>query len=194
MNISSNFHKIFEYILASDYAVYHATCVMHNTRTSKRMEEFGIKKGIGEYLLISDETHLLKIICKHITQNQLKILAINLCADHLHFAIICKDNQLESKVGKLKSMVAREFNIWRGVTVVTETRGHAPLSELQSVPLRGSTQQSLWAQKFNRVKITSVQQLYNVVNYIVNNRIKHRLLPFSLEMEAIVEQTIFNVS
>jgi REP element-mobilizing transposase RayT len=183
MNISSNFHKIFEYILASDYAVYHATCVMHNTRTSKRMEEFGIKKGIGEYLLISDETHLLKIICKHITQNQLKILAINLCADHLHFAIICKDNQL-----------AREFNIWRGVTVVTETRGHAPLSELQSVPLRGSTQQSLWAQKFNRVKITSVQQLYNVVNYIVNNRIKHRLLPFSLEMEAIVEQTIFNVS
>ena len=189
MDLFTDYHHIFESLIASECTPYHVTCVMHNTRTSKRMSDNGIKKGVGEYLTILEEEYLLKIICKHIAQNQLKILAINLCADHLHFALVCDTTQLEQIVGKLKSMVAREFNIWRGAT---QTRGHAPLRD-EHAPLRGTTQHSLWAQKFNRVKITSAQQLYNVINYVSNNRIKHRLQPLSSEMENIIQQTIFKV-
>ena len=189
MDLFTDYHHIFESLTASECTAYHVTCVMHNTRTSKRMSDNGIKKGVGEYLTIPEEEYLLKIICKHIAQNRLKILAINLCADHLHFALVCDTTQLEQIVGKLKSMVAREFNIWRGAT---QTRGHAPLRDGHA-PLRGTTQHSLWAQKFNRVKITSAQQLYNVINYVSNNRIKHRLQPLSSEMENILQQTIFKV-
>jgi len=174
---------------------FHITCVMHNTRTSQRMIEYNVKKGKPEYLSLEEEAKLIEIICRIIKEEKLKILAINLCADHLHFAIVCHPENLTKIVGKLKSKSARAFNIWRGVTIPTmgqaqptantPTMGQAQLTDHptltdpppSTIKTRGKTQHSLWAQKFHRVEIKTTTQLHNVIEYINNNRIKHQLHP-----------------
>lgn len=178
-------------IIEEDLKAYHVTCVMHNTRVSKRMIEYNVKRGTPEYLLPNEEDKLFEIIAEHIKENNLKVLALNICADHLHICLVCIPESLTTIVGKLKSMSARAFNIWRGITVPSENneverytaepRGHAPLANTAPlpVPLRGKTQNSLWAQKFNRKEIETEQQLWNVINYVTNNRNKHNLPPSS---------------
>lgn len=191
-------------------SVFHITCVMHNARVSQRMIDYHVKRGEPEYLSSNEEEKLIEIICKIIKEDNLQILSLNICADHLHFVIECESNKLTTIVGKIKSKSAREFNIWRGITMLEEsniqepkghltmgakevgndeksnktteqeTMGHAPLSK-DYAPLakqkRGKNYNSFWAQKFNRVEIVTDKQLYNVIEYIENNRIKHNLSP-----------------
>jgi hypothetical protein len=170
---------------------FHITCVMHNTRTSQRMIEYNVKKGKPEYLSIDEETKLIEIICQIINEEKLNILALNLCADHLHFAIVCNPENLTKIVGKLKSKSARTFNIWRGVT--TPTMGHAqPTENISTIKTRGKTQHSLWAQKFHRVEIKTTAQLHNVIEYITNNRIKHQLPPLKPETINLINSIIIS--
>ncbi len=197
-------------IIEEDLQAYHITCVMHNTRTSQRMITHNVKKGIPEYLYIEEEQKLLEIICLHIQENKLRILALNVCADHFHFAIVCNPEKLTTIVGKLKAMSARAFNIWRGITETMghaplpkniplheeqteeeKTRGHAPLPKNTILP-RGETQNSLWAQKFNRQEIKDEDQLWNILSYIQNNRVKHQLPDLPQETISLMGKTIIS--
>jgi REP element-mobilizing transposase RayT len=150
--------------------LFHVTCVMHNTRISQRMMDYKIKIDEPEFLEPEEEEKLIEILCEIIKEDKLKVLAINLCADHLHFVISCRPELLSAIAGKLKSKSARVFNIWRGITTPDEesARGHDPLSKRE-------TQNNLWAQKFNRKLIRSEKQFWNVIQYIENNRLKHQL-------------------
>ena len=69
--------------------MYHVTCVMHNTRTSKRMIDYKVKAGRPEYLEPAEENKLIEILVNIIRESHLKILALNICADHLHFVLVC---------------------------------------------------------------------------------------------------------
>jgi REP element-mobilizing transposase RayT len=178
--------------------MFHVTCVMHNTRTSQRMVDFNVKTGQAEYLSVEEECELIKIIAGIIKDDHLRILSLNLCADHFHFVIACNPEKLTGIVGKLKSISAREFNVWRGITKPQEstpenlTRGHAPLSKPdpgqahENDRTRGDTQNSLWAQKFNRKLIDTNDQLNNTLDYIENNRIKHNLPPFPPDISDLI--------
>jgi REP element-mobilizing transposase RayT len=152
----------------SQLSAFHVTCVLHNSRISQRMIDYNVQLGGCMYLSIEEESYLIELLCVLIKKDGLRILALNFCVDHLHFIIACNHNHLESIVGKLKSKSARSFNIWKGLTVPV-TRGHAPLSS------RGETQNSFWAQKFNRVQITNEQHLFNAMYYVEHNREKHGL-------------------
>jgi hypothetical protein len=55
---------------------------------------------------------------------------------------------------------------------------------------RGETQNSLWAQKFNRVEITSETQLLNTLKYIAENRVKHQLKPLSEKATKLIDGII----
>jgi len=133
-----NFPEVFKNIEIeppSDKKLYHVTCVMHNTRCSKRMIEYNVKTGTPEFLNLEEEHKLLEIICQHIKEYSLEVLALNVSGDHLHFCIATEEKELGNVVGRLKSMSARAFNIWRGVTEPLQqqqTRGHAPLSTEQA--------------------------------------------------------------
>ncbi|MCZ2223541.1 MAG: Eco57I restriction-modification methylase domain-containing protein [Chitinophagales bacterium] len=207
-------------------SIYHITCVMHNSRVSQRMIEYKVKRGKPEYLNINEEESLLEILCKIIEENNLTVIEMNLCADHLHFILVCNSNELTKIVGKIKSMSSRAFNILRGITsghahlqekqhAHLQEKQHAPLQEEQhanstsghanstsghahllkadiSLPTRGETQNSLWAQKFNRKLIDSNEQLNNTIMYIRNNRIKHNLSPLSKQIQNRIQQVITN--
>jgi len=236
--------------------IYHVTCVMHNSRVSKRMIEYKVKRGKPEYLAPKEEEALLEILCKIFAENNLTVLQMNLCADHLHFILVCNPNELSQIVGKVKSISARTFNILRGLTSghANPTSGQAPLQEQQhasptsgqahlqgeqqahlqdaqhahlqgeqqahlqdaqhahlqgeqqahlqeqqhahlqkadiSLPTRGKTQNSLWAQKFHRKLIESNEQLHNTIAYIRNNRIKHNLPELSDSIRALIDSVL----
>ncbi len=186
---------------------FHITCVMHNSRTSIRMFNYKVKNGIAEYLTIAEEEKLLEIICDHVHQYKLSLLSFNICGDHIHFVINEESLYLNKVIGRLKSISSREFNIWRGITIPNfarfteekwkhdQTRGHAPLSTTESkLPTstisRGETQNSLWAQKFNRVEITSETQLLNTLKYIAENRVKHQLKSLSEKATKLIDGII----
>jgi len=222
-----------ETVFEEEKELFHVTCVMHNSRTSQRMIDYNVKVGESEYLTKKEECELIKIIVGIIKEDKLKILSLNLCADHLHFVIACNPDRLNNIVGKLKSISAKEFNIWRGITITQGigrhetplplTRGHAPLTEQHASSTeqhassteqhassteqhassteqhasptnpnstRGETQNSLWAQKFNRKLIDSENQLMNTLSYIENNRIKHDLPPFPADITALIESIL----
>lgn len=181
-------------LFTEENSPFHVTCVFHNARTSFRMIDFKLKKGLPEYLSIIEEEKLIEIICNHIFEFKLVIISLNICADHIHFILVSSPANLTNLVGRLKSISSREFNIWRGITIPdqsrelngnVETRGHAPLSTN-----RGATQNSFWAQKFNRVEITCNSQLENTINYILFNRIKHNLMPLSQKAQNLISKII----
>jgi REP element-mobilizing transposase RayT len=138
-----------------DQEEFHVTCVMHNTRTSQRMIDYNVKKGKPEYLSLKEEAKLIEIICQIIKEEKLKILALNLCADHLHFAIVCNPANLTKIVGKLKSKSARAFNIWRGVTI--PIMGHA--QPTANTPTMGHAQQTVNTQTMGHAPLTDYPPL-----------------------------------
>jgi len=192
--------------------IYHVTWVTHNSRVSERMRKY----GIGKYLIpiILNETEEIEIteyILEMVIEDKLKIVAYNICKDHIHLIIVCDENSLEKIVQKLKAVSARKFNIAHGFTIpvvelkslhneTIEQGSMLPCSdegvevEKKMLPCskkksRGKAQNQLWAQKFNQYEVISEEQLLNTYNYVMNNRIKHNL-PRSKELEIIIQKMI----
>ncbi len=163
---------------------WHITTATHNSRYSQRMFDNHVKLGEPVWLTPEDERHITRTVAEIVETDDLNILAYNICGDHMHIALVCEEKQVSTIVGKIKSMSARAANIAAGRT----TRGHAPSADASSAeaetaghaPLtRGETQTPIWTQKFGCKEITSDEQLYNTINYIVRNREKHGLPPFN---------------
>jgi REP element-mobilizing transposase RayT len=148
----------------SEKYIFHITCVTHNTRISERMKSYRIKPGFAISLSEKEEVLLTKIITSIVTKSKLKILAYNICKDHIHFAIYCEEERLNRIVQNLKSVSSRKFQ------------------QRTKIP-------HLWAQKFNRKVIDIERQLDDVINYIQMNRYKHNLSE-NKELKSIINKMI----
>jgi REP element-mobilizing transposase RayT len=162
-----------------DKRAYHVTTAIHDSRTSQRMIDYKVREkrfngtlpNPQVFPLSNDEEIIItKTISEIVKADGLNILAYNICYDHMHLLLVCEAEELNKIVGKIKSMTARACNIANGITIPL-TRGHAPLLKGE----RGETQNLFWTQKFGYKEITDSKQLYNTINYIENNRIKHEL-------------------
>lgn len=144
------------------------------------MRHFKIYPEHGTFLNLEEEIIITEIIGDIVKQDRLTILAFNICQDHVHLVIACEEEALGNIVQKLKSVSAREFNIWKGVTKPeTTARGHDPL------PKKGKEQNHLWAQKFFSLQIEDETRLINTISYIQHNREKHKLSR-SKKIEALI--------
>ncbi|MBM2815981.1 MAG: fused endonuclease-methyltransferase [Ignavibacteria bacterium] len=183
-------------------SAYHITWVTYNSRISERMKNYEniikfqrLNKGMNTYLPprilnIDEEIKITKIISDIINEDKLRITAYNICEDHIHLVLVCKENERNTIVQKLKAVSARKLNIELGITSVQEqTREHAPLFKNGE---RGNTQNHLWAQKYHCNTINSDDEMYNIMNYIFNNRIKHELTE-NKELESIIQNMIISV-
>ena len=81
-----------------------------------------------------------------------------------------------------------------GETDTGTTPEHAPVycarttdGKGEHAPHRGKTQFHLWAANADKKEVTSKEQLENTINYIRNNRVKHKL-PKSKEIEKIKKE------
>ena len=188
-----DWHKEFPQVFTEkNKKAFHITTAIHDSRTSQRMIAYKVRQrrnnGACPFanptpLTAEDEFVITQTIAEIVKEDKLNVLAYNIGYDHLHILLVCENDELDKIVGKLKSMSARACNINRGVTI--------PQGKREG---RGETQVPLWTQKFGCSEIKDETHLYNTINYIRNNRIKHELPAFNKEACLLVEDMRCSVS
>jgi REP element-mobilizing transposase RayT len=144
-------------------SIHHVTWSTHNSRVSERMVTYRVKRG--EPMLL-DETLELEVtgyIAQIVKENAMKVLAYNICQDHVHLILVCNEDELSKHVSKLKGKSAFLFKKARSITD----------------PIH------LWGQKFHVEEIKGEVQLEKTINYVNSNREKHRL-PVSKGLQPLV--------
>ena len=136
--------------------LFHITQVTNRSRISNRMRKYKIHPLNPVKLTLEEEIELAKSFTKVVKRHNYIIFAYNSCSDHIHFVLLCEPQNLENIVMRLK--------------IVTSSRYKAKYNH------------KLWAQKFNRKPIDTVEGLSNIVNCIQCNRMKHEL-PESEELQ-----------
>jgi REP element-mobilizing transposase RayT len=165
---------------------WHITTATHNSRYSERMKEYNVKLGDPVWLSEKEELIVTEIIAQVAEEDQLNMMAYNICGDHMHMILVCEEEEIPDIVGKLKSMSARAANIAMGRTKPNAVLGHAPKLHRE----RGETQNKLWTAKYGCAAITSDQQLQNTIHYIETNRQKHELPDISKKLKPYLQQMI----
>src|SRR5690606_14646013 len=107
------------------------------------------------------EILVTKEIADIVKEDNLNVMAYNICGDHIHMLLVCEPDELSNIVRKVKG------------------RSSQKLKEHLGVPKEEKF--TLWAQKFNRKPITDRDGLANVQQYIFHNREKHNLPPLDPE-------------
>lgn len=150
-----------------------------------------IIKGEPIELNISEEIELTRIVGQIVLESRFKVIAYNICSDHIHLLLVCHENGVTSQIQKLKSISSKRFH--RSVKITS----HKP-SEHNN---------HLWSQKFYYCHLDewSLETLSRTpgemykeshftrtINYIVRNRIKHGL-QFSAELQEIIASFVVTI-
>ncbi|MDR1761085.1 MAG: DUF559 domain-containing protein [Bacteroidales bacterium] len=177
-----DWHKEFPQVFTEkEKKAFHVTTAVHDSRTSQRMIDYKVRemrakynKGVNpvayadpRFMTEEDNTIITKTIAEIVKEDKLNVLAYNVCRDHLHILLVCEEDELDKIVGKIKGKTARACNLYKGINPLVQKEGAC------SVPF--------WAQKFYRKEILDERQLYNTIEYIENNRIKHELPPLGID-------------
>jgi len=143
-----NWHEAFPQVFKKKNKIgWHITCATHNSRYSQRMLDHHVVWGDAVWLSDKEEIIVIETIAKIAKEDNLNIIACNVCGDHLHLLLVCEEQDVPKIVGKLKSISARECNIAMGRTIpasavaastIVATRGHAPLSFSPEDPVSSS--------------------------------------------------------
>ena len=153
--------------LSKSINVYHLVFATHNSRYSQRMVDIGIEVNSlnGLEFSLEQEIVITNIFLKIAEENNVifRVLAYNICKDHVHLLICCEDNNLTNIVRILKGKSARLFNEYSKIN-----------------------NRQIWGQKYSSRIVKDEEQLENNVNYVVNNRYKHHLQE-NKELEAIIK-------
>jgi len=168
---SFDWHKEFPQVFTEKVKIaYHVTTAIHDSRTSQRMIDYNVREKRFNGTLPEpqvypldeeDELIITETILEIVKEDGLNVLSYNICHDHLHILLVCEAEELDKIVGKIKGKTARAFNLRKGINPLVKEEGD------RSIPL--------WTQKFGYKEITTSEQLYNTIEYIQNNRIKHEL-------------------
>ena len=149
---------------------WHITTAIHDSRTSQRMIDYKVreKRAMGtmpepqvKYLTDNDEMVIAETVAVLVKEQNLNVLAFNVCKDHIHIVLVSEEEELDEIVRKIKGRTAREVNISNGLKPLVQEKNE------KSIPL--------WTQKFGCKEIVDENQLANTIQYIKTNRTKHNL-------------------
>lgn len=145
--------------------IYHITWATHNSRISDRMIEY--KKGREEPLLLDDESELFitMVIARIIYKKRLRVHAYNICRDHIHIIIECKEYEIPGIIRLIKGKTSQRYKEYCGIA--PDVKYH------------------LWTQKYGKGKIFSDEHYHYSVRYVTSNRFKHHL-PQSEGLQRII--------
>jgi len=181
---------------------FHVVLTTHNSRTSQRMRDYGIRPGPALLLELDHEILLTQCIADVINESGFKCIAYNVCRDHVHMIIVCQHKMLAKIMQKIKSVSSKNFR--RALRLRSDPRGQDPLGDCGAKhhnPHHALAHDHLWSQKFYRADLDvwtlhtlsnipgylyKTTHLENALHYILFNREKHRL-PFSEELNMIIE-------
>ena len=170
---------------SKDKQGYHVVFTTHNSRTSRRMIKYNIKKGPPINLDLAQEIELTKIIGDIILESKFNCISYNVCKDHVHMILVCEYKELTRQVQKIKAISSKLIKPF----LHSASMEHVPLS--RPTHKKGTkTYTPFWSQKFFHADLDVWQlasnstfpefiyrdsYLDNALHYIQNNRIKHQL-------------------
>ncbi len=133
--------------------LWFVTFVTHNSRVSERMVEYGVKSGEPLIFTPEDQVLIAEKIAEACAVSHIPVVAWNVLPDHVHMVIGAEDEQtLNEYVRKIKGGSSHAFQRAKGWE---------------------KGEQHVWAQKFHHQIITHERMLADVVEYVVNNHLKH---------------------
>ncbi len=193
-NWGEEFPQVFK---EKDKKTYHITTAIHDSRTSARMEKYKVreKREMGTnpypniiYFTKEDDLLITETIADIVKEDNLNMLAYNICADHIHLLIVCDIDEVPKIMQKIKgktSFVHNNYNVQHnglsnGLSNV-QYNGLKPIAKKKKKPL--------WQQKYSAPKeVTNQEQLQNTINYIQKNRSKHELPEHSKQIKGIIQK------
>lgn len=166
------FSDIFKQGVASPCSqkkAFHITWVTHNSRVSERMIQYKVEKWEWVYFDEKQEVLITWYIRDIVKEDNLKVLAYNICKDHIHMLLVCEENDLSNIIRKIKWKSSQKYK--------------------QYLRIDKDESFSLWAQKYNNSYIETDEKFTEVINYIENNRIKHEL-PLNKGLQPLVQEML----
>ncbi|MFH0702630.1 MAG: N-6 DNA methylase [bacterium] len=149
-----NWYKEFPDIFRKkELKAFHVTWATHNSRYSERMAEYNVKTGEPVIFDEQNEVLITTFIAQIINEDKLRVLAYNICGDHVHLALVCEENERDNIVRKIKGKSTQLY------------KQHNNINE----------EFHLWTQKYHSSLIEDEIALKNTLTYINNNRLKHGL-------------------
>jgi REP element-mobilizing transposase RayT len=140
----------------------------------KRRKAVGYIAPTFSFFKSEEEDLVIKILCDIAAELELKIVALNLCGDHVHAMIIHSPNEI------LKLML-----LWKGKSAYTFNKNNFKPDNNSEGLVTSNKQEGLWAKSYFQRIMKSPEEFQNVRRYIVNNRLKHGLPPltkFSIDL------------
>lgn len=163
--------------IQKDLRAWFITFVTHNTRRSERMRKNNIMLCESVIFSESQEMEITKYILQVKNENSLKILAYNICQDHVHLILVCENAERNNIVRKIKSKSTYLYKVNNNI----------------------KEQLTLWAQKYNYMHVENDEALVNMCEYVINNRTKHNLFankglqPLVCDMLCTIKEAFFQV-
>ncbi len=169
---------------------FHITTAIHDSRTSARMVKYKVRElrtmGTNPYpnvIYFTDEDDLLitETIATIVKEDQLNVLAYNICADHIHLLLVCEEDEIPKLMQKIKgrtSFVHGEYhhhNHIKGLKSLVNPQQGSLVNPSEESLVKPSHKKRLWAQKYYAKEITEQEHLTTAIDYITHNRSKHEL-------------------
>jgi REP element-mobilizing transposase RayT/type I restriction-modification system DNA methylase subunit len=148
---------------------YLITWVTHNSRVSERMIEFGVKKDDPVLFEELSEVKISEFIFDKAQELSFRILAYNVCKDHVHLVLVSTDNERDEVVRQLKGYSSKKYREYLNIDAAEKFQ--------------------TWAQKYHYTLLDTKEKLVNAIEYVNNNRIKHDL-PDNKGLKPLVETHI----
>jgi len=181
----TQFPKVFK---ETNKKAYHITTAIHDSRTSARMKRYKVRErremGTNPYPNViyftpEDDFNISQTIAEIVQEDNLNLLAYNICADHIHLLLVCELEEIPAIMQKIKGRTSyNNKGVNKGLN-----KGLKPLVEKEK-----ENNKPLWQQKYSPPKeITTEEQLYNTVKYIQTNRAKHELPKHNKATQQVID-------
>lgn len=165
-NWQKAFPKIFR---LKDKQPFHISFVTHYSRRNERMEKYRVPHKEGFWMNEEAELLITGYIKDTVLENNIKVLAYNICGDHVHMMIVAEEAELPEIMRKIKGKTSQRFK--EHLQVPKEEEFH------------------LWAQKYSTTWLYTNEHYNNAIAYIENNRSKHEL-PICKGLQPLVESML----
>jgi REP element-mobilizing transposase RayT len=163
---------------------YHLVATLHDSRTSQRMIDYRARQRRFNgtkpfpdviYMTKEEEEIIAKTVKGIVFEKKLDIVAFNVCRDHIHILIKCNIDDISKIMHMIKGRTSRVCNQYRRLVykgIIPLETINPPLETTSPIPEKAKP---FWTQKFSCTYIKDSQHYWNTINYIQNNRVKHKL-------------------
>ena len=134
------------------------------------MIKYKVKRGEPVLFGLEEEVEITEYLLKRVLDDKIFIYAYNICMDHVHLILKCKNSE--------RDLIIKNFK--GGSTFLYKTN-HKIKETL-----------CLWAQKYTYIEIKTKDHFIKAEKYIKNNRKKHHL-PVNEKLIPLIEKMILRI-